>query len=153
MIIGWREWVGLPGLGIPGIRAKVDTGAKTSALHSFNVEHVEKDGEPYARFLVHPHQQSDDLVMRCEAKIIDQRPVRDSGGHVEDRYVIETVFEIAGQSCPLEITLTNRNDMMFRMLLGRSALVEAGITVNPELSYACGDAPENLDALLKERSV
>ena len=152
MIIGWREWVVLPQLGIPGIKAKVDTGAKTSALHTFNVEVVEKDGREYARFLVHPDQQRDDLVLSCEAPVIDKRPVRDSGGHVEDRYVIETLFELGGKRMPIEITLTNRDDMLFRMLLGRSALVKAGFTVNPELSYATGDAPVDLNARLEELS-
>ncbi len=152
MIIGWREWVVLPELGIPGIKAKVDTGAKTSALHTFNVEVVEKDGREYARFLVHPDQQRDDLVLSCEAPVIDKRPVRDSGGHVEDRYVIETLFELGGKRMPIEITLTNRDDMLFRMLLGRSALVKAGFTVNPELSYATGDAPVDLNARLEELS-
>ena len=152
MIIGWREWVVLPELGIPGIKAKVDTGAKTSALHTFNVEVVEKDGREYARFLVHPDQQRDDLVLSCEAPVIDKRPVRDSGGHVEDRYVIETLFELGGKRMPIEITLTNRDDMLFRMLLGRSALVKAGFTVNPELSYATGDAPADLNTRLEELS-
>ena len=142
----------LPELGIPGIKAKVDTGAKTSALHTFNVELVEKQGAQYARFLVHPDQQRDDLVLSCEAPIIDKRPVRDSGGHVEDRYVIETLFELGGKRMPIEMTLTNRDEMLFRMLLGRSALVKAGFTVNPELSYAAGDAPANLDARLEELS-
>ncbi len=152
MIIGWREWVVLPELGIPGIKAKVDTGAKTSALHTFNVEVVEKDGREFARFLVHPDQQRDDLVLSCEAPVIDKRPVRDSGGHVEDRYVIETLFELGGKRMPIEMTLTNRDDMLFRMLLGRSALVKAGFTVNPDLSYAAGDAPADLAATLEELS-
>ena len=116
------------------------------------MEVVEKDGREYARFLVHPDQQRDDLVLSCEAPVIDKRPVRDSGGHVEDRYVIETLFELGGKRMPIEITLTNRDDMLFRMLLGRSALVKAGFTVNPELSYATGDAPVDLNARLEELS-
>jgi len=134
-LVGWREWLALPDLGIEAIKAKIDTGARTSALHAFHLEEFEKDGGRWIRFLLHPLQRRDDIVLTCESPIADERVVRDSGGHAEQRYVIETAFALGGVTWPLEITLTNRDDMMFRMLLGRSALRKASMNVNPARSY------------------
>jgi hypothetical protein len=132
--VGWREWVGLPELKIARIKAKVDTGARTSALHAFHVERFDKDGRDCVRFKIHPLQYRTDSEIICEAAISDQRMVSDSGGHKERRYVIETLLTLPGLSWPIEITLTSRDDMRFRMLLGRSALTNRMI-VDPSRSY------------------
>jgi len=132
--VGWREWVRLPALGITRIKAKIDTGARTSALHAFHVEAFDKDGENWVRFKIHPKQHRTDLEQVCEARIKDERVVSDSGGHKEERYVIETELEMAGRTWPIEITLTARDDMRFRMLLGRTAMNDR-LIVNPARSY------------------
>ncbi len=135
-VIGWREWVSLPELHIDKIKAKIDTGARTSALHAFSLSPFKKDGKDLIQFLIHPMQHNTDLVVTCVAEIVDKRPVTDSGGHTEDRFVISTPMEIAGQTWPIEITLTERENMLFRMLLGRSAL-RRRFTINPAKSFLC----------------
>lgn len=136
-IIGWREWVGLPDLGIPAIKAKVDTGARTSALHAYYVTPFDKDGKPWVRFGLHPLQKDSLTCIECEAPVKDIRVVTDSGGHSEERVVIETRLLINGISMAIEMTLTDRENMRFRMLLGRSAL-KRGFWVDSGKSFLLG---------------
>ncbi|WP_159738106.1 ATP-dependent zinc protease family protein [Vibrio atypicus] len=134
LLVGWRESLSLPGLGINEINAKIDTGAKTSCLHAFKVESFKKDEALWVRFWIHPIQHNTDVETVCEAKVVDERVVRDSGGHEESRYVIESLLSIGGKSWPIEITLTNRENMAFRMLLGRTAMHDR-IVVDPVESF------------------
>ncbi|WP_417520084.1 ATP-dependent zinc protease [Minwuia sp.] len=121
-LIGWREWVGLPDLGIATVKAKVDTGASTSSLHAIDIQPFDKDGEPHVRFLVHPVQRRRRPEIICVAAVHDHRPVTSSSGHKEERYVIRTRASVGPLTWPIEITLTDRDAMGFRMLLGREAL-------------------------------
>jgi len=139
--VGWREWCSLPELGLTHIKAKVDTGAKTSCLHAFSVEPFTKDNEQWVRFGMHPNQHDSDEEIFCETKVLDERNVTDSGGHKEKRYVICTQLKIDGQQWPIELTLTNRDTMLFRMLLGRTAM-KRKIIVNPGKSYMLGKPSE-----------
>ena len=120
--LGWREWVALPDFGIDYIKAKVDTGARTSALHAYEVEAFTRDDRTWVRFSMHPLQKDSDYAVHCEAPVVDHRQVRDSGGHSEMRYVIETPIRIGDSTIMAEVTLTDRENMKFRMLLGRTAL-------------------------------
>ncbi|ROO25256.1 ribosomal protein S6 modification protein [Salinisphaera orenii MK-B5] len=135
-VIGWREWVGLPELGIAHIKAKIDTGARTSALHTFSLEVAEEAGVRTARFGVHPFQRDSDTIVWCRAPVIDERSVRDSGGHREWRFVIATQIEMAARRWPVEITLTARDNMLFRMLVGRTAM--RGMRIDPTASFVTG---------------
>jgi hypothetical protein len=134
--IGWREWLALPALGIPAIKAKIDTGARTSSLHAFFVEPYDDNGLKMVRFGVHPLQRRLNVELLCTAEIKDYREVSDSGGHREMRYVIDTDILLGVQTRRVEMTLTNRDNMKFRMLLGRTAM--AGLLVVPDRSYLLG---------------
>lgn len=134
LLVGWRETLSLPSLGIEKINAKVDTGAKTSCLHAFKVESFYKDEALWVRFWIHPIQHNSDVEVVCEAEVIDERIVRDSGGHEESRYVIKTELNLGNETWPIEITLTNRENMAFRMLLGRTAMHNR-IVVDPVESF------------------
>jgi len=137
IIVGWREWVSLPELQLPAIKAKVDTGAKTSALHAFFVQRFRRNGSDFVRFRVHPLQRNSDLVIERESPLIDERMVSDSGGHQELRCVIETQIDLGENQWPIEMTLTNRDSMRFRMLIGRTAM-DSRIQVDPSVSYLTG---------------
>jgi ribosomal protein S6--L-glutamate ligase len=138
---GWEEWIALPNLGLPAIKAKIDTGAKTSSLHAHDIEVFGPDSKPKVRFNVCPVAGNDDIVITCSAPIIDRREVTSSNGESELRYVISTNLDVAGQSWPIDITLTNRASMTSRMLLGRQALtdhIKISATekrLQPDLSY------------------
>jgi len=135
--LGWREWLALPSLGLPRIKAKIDSGARSSALHAFYVEPFERDGSPWVRFGMHPRQRDLGHVVHCESPVKDQRKVTDSGGHSELRYVIECPIVLGTVTVQAEITLTDRESMKFRMLLGRTAM--AGVAViHPGRSYLLG---------------
>jgi hypothetical protein len=136
-VIGWREWCALPGLGVPLVKAKVDTGARSSALHAFDVERFERAGLPFVRFTVHPLQGDLLTTIRAEAQLLGQRVVKSSAGQKETRPVIATDVELGGRRFEIELTLTNRDAMGFRMLLGRQA-VRGRFVVDPERSFAQG---------------
>jgi len=130
-IIGWREWVGLPDFGIDAIKVKVDTGARSSSLHAFNLQEFKRNGVTYVRFQVYPLQRKRSTTMEIEAKILEFRSVRSSNGKATKRPVIITNIELLGFVWPVELTLARRDNMGFRMLLGREAfrrrfLVDAG---------------------------
>lgn len=136
--IGWREWVALPELGLERIKAKVDTGARTSCLHAFNLEPFDQGGERWVRFGMHPRQHSDAESIECTAPVLEERVVTDSGGHRENRMVIRSLVQLYGQSWDIELTLTGRDDMRFRMLLGRTA-IRRRFVVDPGRSFLAGD--------------
>jgi len=121
-VIGWREYVALPDIGATSIKAKVDSGARTSSLHAFDLEHFTRAGVEMVRFEVHPEQRSEAAAVTVEAELIDQRLVRSSGGHAVLRPVILTTIELLGARWEVELTLTRRDEMGFRMLLGRQAI-------------------------------
>ncbi len=132
--LGWEEWVGLPDLSLPAIKAKVDTGARTSALHAVAVEPFGTQKNPQVRFIMHPDPADPTIEVVCSAKVIDRRNVTSSNGSAELRYVIKSNIHVGGESWPIEISLTNRETMGYRMLLGRSALKD-GVSVVPGASF------------------
>lgn len=135
-IIGWREWVGLPLLGIDALKAKIDTGAKTSTLHAFDIELLKQKDQTLVRFKVHPLQDDLKYEVTCLAPLVDRREITDSGGHKEERIVIRTTLVIAGIKRKIDVTLTNRQKMKYRMLIGRSAL--KSFYIDPSQSFLCG---------------
>ena len=139
-ILGWREWVALPELGIPAIKAKIDTGARTSALHAFRINAFHDNGLEFVRFWLHPLRNKRELELVCVAPVSQKRVIKDSGGHAEERYMIETTVSVGGHQWNIELTLTSREDMMFRMLLGRSAITKGRLTIDPSASYVTGRA-------------
>lgn len=140
LIVGWREWAGLPGLEIPWIKVKLDTGARSSALHAFDLEELPGDR---VRFSVQPWQESDADRATVECDIHDRRVVRSSSGHTQERIVVLTEITLAGKTITAETTLSNRDQMGFRMLVGREALRQ-GFVVDPARSFLAGRAPREI---------
>jgi hypothetical protein len=139
--VGWREWVSLQDVGLPWIKAKIDTGAQTSALHTSSIEEFSRGGEDWVRFTAHPWQRSDDDPAIVELPVHDRRTVRSSSGHSQDRLVVLMDVTLCGRTVTSEVTLTSRDEMVFRMLVGREALRQ-GFTVDPALSYLGGRPPK-----------
>lgn len=133
-IIGWREWLSLPELGVPNIKVKVDTGARSSVIHAINIEQFEAHGVKKVRFQVAPVQSDDERLIMVETTLLEERAITDSGGHQQVRPVIMTSICLGELQWPIELTLTNRDVMGFRMLLGRQA-VKDRFLVNPGHSY------------------
>lgn len=136
-VVGWREWVSLPRLGIPAIKAKIDTGARSSSLHAFDVETFRKGRALWVRFTVHPLQRTLEGAATAEARVLEHRSVRSSNGIASERPVIVTEVELLGRRWPIELTLANRDEMGFRMLLGREA-IRGRLIVDPGRSYLAG---------------
>ncbi len=133
-VLGWEEWVSLPRLGLPALKAKVDTGARTSALHAFDIEPFGRPERPMVRFGIHPLANHSDIEVYSSAPVVDRREITSSNGETELRYVIETVVRIGQREWPIELTLTNREAMTYRMLLGRQA-IGPDVMVNPNASF------------------
>lgn len=137
VIVGWREWVSLPALGVSRIKAKLDTGARSSSLHVFDLEQ-ERDGDrTVVRFGIHPRQRTAKGPVRTEAEVLEVRRVRSSSGHSALRPVIRTEVSLLGETWPIEVTLANRGAMGFRLLVGREAL-RGRFVVDPGRSYYGG---------------
>ncbi len=137
-VLGWREWVALPDLGIESIRVKVDSGARSSALHVDSVETLERGGVEWVRFSIHPGERGTGLLRWCEAPVLERRPVTDSGGHTTQRIFIRTTLALAGERYAIEMNLADRRAMLFPMLLGRTALA-GRFLVNPQASFLLGE--------------
>ena len=139
-MLGWREWARLPDLGVRAIKVKLDTGARTSALHAFGLRRFVRDGAEMVRFEIHPLQRSGASAVVAEALVIDEREVRNSGGVAETRPVVRTTLQIGESRWPIELTLTRRDEMGFRMLLGRQALRGRAL-VDAGRSFLAGRGP------------
>lgn len=158
IIVGSEEWCGLPQLGIPAVKARVDSGARTSALHAFNIRVFKRSGVSWVSYELHPIQHNRRVIVRCESEVVDRRMVKSSSGVAEKRYVIKTLLQLGGHSWEIEVTLTNRDSMGYRMLFGRTAMLER-VLVDPSAKLLCGDyrkeeinnlyghAPAKLDGL------
>jgi hypothetical protein len=150
VVVGWREWIGLPSLGIPAIKVKIDTGARSSSLHAFDVETFERDGAPWVRFVVHPWQRDADTTVHAEAPVLEFRHVRSSSGHLTHRPVIRAAVELDSRRWQIELTLAARDEMGFRMLLGREA-VRGRFIVDPGRSYMVSKSPASQAPTKKHR--
>ena len=136
LLVGWREWAKLPELNVPLIKVKIDTGAKTSVLHAYDVNIIKKAGKEFAEFVIHPLQKNDKICRKSCAEIVGMRTIKSSNGHKEDRIVICSPIQIGSFIWDIDITLTNRDIMHHRMLLGRKAM--SALLVDPGKSYCQG---------------
>jgi ribosomal protein S6--L-glutamate ligase len=159
-LVGWREWASLPDLRVPHIKAKLDTGAWTSVIHAWDVQPFERGGQDWVRFVLHPRQGDRKNSIRCEARITDRRSVTSSSGHREKRYIIETVVNFGSETWPIELGLSDRDEMGFRLLIGRKAM-RGRMLVDPESSFRLGradkaqakqNAPRKRAAKVRERN-
>lgn len=141
IVIGKEEWCGLPELGLPAIKARIDSGAKTSSLHAYNIRQHERDGKRYVDFEIHPIQNNRKIVQSCRGLVVDRRNVKSSSGEKETRHVIRTPVMLGEELWDIEITLTNRDSMGYRMLLGREAMKEK-ILIDPDSSFCLGKKNE-----------
>ncbi|WP_288874413.1 RimK/LysX family protein [uncultured Microbacterium sp.] len=139
-LTGWREWVSLPDLEVDWIKAKIDTGARTSSLHAFDIREFDREGEAWVRFRVKPWQDSQEDAVVVECPVHDRRAVRSSSGHAQERLVVQLRIRLVDHEVLAEITLSNRDEMGFRMLIGREAL-RRGYIVDPARSFLGGRAP------------
>lgn len=137
VVLGWREWVSLPQAGVARIKAKIDTGARSSAIHAFDLEPYDDGGDPWVRFSIHPWQRSDDDVAALALPVLDRREVRSSNGQAEERYAVAMEVVLAGRTITTVMTLSNRDEMGFRLLIGREALAQ-GFLVDSAASYLGG---------------
>ena len=142
-LTGWREWVNLPEIGVPWIKAKIDTGAESSALHAYELEEFMRGDETWVRFSIHPWQRTDRDPHAVELPVFDRRTVRSSSGHAEERVVVRVPITLVGHTLIASVTLTNRDEMGFRMLIGREALRQ-GFVVDPAASYLGGRPPQEV---------
>lgn len=149
--IGWREWVGLPDLGIARIKVKVDTGARSSALHAFKIKEVHEGPRIFITFKVHPFQRDAQTTLSCKAELLEYREIRSSHGHVTLRPVVVTSIQFMDQIWPIELTLVSRDTMGFRMLLGREA-VRRRFVVDAGRSFYGGRVAQTQDTKRKKKN-
>lgn len=133
-LVGWREWVALPELDVGRIKAKIDTGARTSSIHAWNIRLANGADGDWVSFDLHPVQRNNSEIVSCRARLADSREIRSSSGHVERRFVIETLLKLGENAWPIHLGLTNRDEMGFRLLLGRTALRKR-VIINPGRSF------------------
>ncbi|MGF6821116.1 hypothetical protein M2317_000002 [Microbacterium sp. ZKA21] len=150
-LTGWREWVSLPDAGVDWIKAKIDTGARTSSLHAYDVEEFQREGEDWVRFRVKPWQESHADATIVECPVHDRRRVRSSSGHQQDRIVVLLAIRLVDRLVVSEVTLSNRDEMGFRMLIGREAL-RRGFVIDPARSFLGGRAPKEMRRRNRGRS-
>lgn len=134
-VIGLREWIALPGLGVAGLRAKIDTGASTSSLHATEIVEFERDNQPWVRFTAHLGTLVQLRHRRCEAPLVAIKTIKSSNGHTQVRYVIRTSLALGDHVWAVDFTLSCRKAMRYRLLLGAKALVDGQLVVNPARSY------------------
>ena len=149
-VLGWREWVAMPQLGIKRIKAKIDTGARSSSLHAIDVETFRRGGKTFVRFGVQPLQRNSRKIIRAVAEVVEFRKVRSSSGHTSLRPVIETDVELSGERWPIELTLASRDTMGFRMLLGRAS-IRGRFLVDGGRSYYMGKPRKRVKKTKKKR--